>query len=157
MTPSANNIRYINSCSENRSNTFQLSPEEIYSFRHRSSFDQATLNQLKELTCQSKLYDQFPWTFRKLSIRRHFHRNTKKSSTSKSKHLTNDATPIINDESTNLKLLSNSYRKSLRRPCTEIDLLTKTSIDNERQNPYLSYFFIPSNRPTILTPESFSY
>ncbi|CAF2556809.1 unnamed protein product [Rotaria sp. Silwood2] len=70
LLPSTHNIHYARSRSENRSETFQLSWGVTSSRRRHSSLDQQTLDQLKQLTNQSKFYDQLPWTIRKYIIQR---------------------------------------------------------------------------------------
>ncbi|CAF0876693.1 unnamed protein product [Adineta steineri] len=49
------------------------------SLRRRSSLDQQTLDRWKQLTHQSKVYEPLPWAIRKIMLKKHFRRNTKKS------------------------------------------------------------------------------
>jgi hypothetical protein len=119
--------------------------------RRRSSLDQQTLDRWKELADQSKPHEQLTWAFRKTMIRKHFRRNTKKSSTFGPTPLTTNIS-TTDDEQTGLILLSNPFPK-LSHGRTESDLSTITSTIDERQNPYLSYFYIPSSQPITLTPK----
>ena len=116
--------------------------------RRRSSLDQQTLDRWKELANPSKPHEQLTWAFRKITIRKEdFRYNTEKSSTFGSTPLTTNIS-TTDDEQTGLILLSNPFPK-LSRGQTESDLATMTSTIDERQNPYLSYFYIPSSQPII--------
>jgi hypothetical protein len=77
-------------------------------------------------------------------IRKYFRRNVQKSSSSPQPKHSNPTIPTRNNEQTDFISSSNQFRK-LSRGRTETDLSTQTSSINERQNPYISYFYIPSD------------
>ncbi len=142
-------IHYQRSRSDSRAISNELSTiEETSALRRRSSLDQQTLERWKALTNQSKIQEQMPWTTRKLMMRRYLRRNTKKPLS------------IIHQESTETNptidsLLSfTDHINFLTQHQTESDL-DQTSTYNERQNPYLTYFYTPTSHPTILTTEFF--
>jgi hypothetical protein len=143
-------IYYDHRRSDARQITRQLSAEveptkPTITLRRRSSFDQQTLERWKALANQSKSHEQIPWNIRKLMIRRYFRRHTKKP------------LPIIHQESTtqNPESSANHINILTRRHHTEANIHQTTTI-NERQSPYLTYFYTPSNRPSILTSEFLS-
>ncbi|CAF1547995.1 unnamed protein product, partial [Rotaria sordida] len=70
LLPSTYEMHCVRSRSEIRPDTFQSSSGTTCFHRRRSSLDQQALDRLKELTNQPKLYDQLPWSIRKLIIRR---------------------------------------------------------------------------------------
>lgn len=143
ITLTKNDKRHLRSRSDYRSEKSQISSEETSTtLRRRSSFDQQTIDRWKEFNSLSKPSEQqLPWAIRKLTIRKYFRRiNSKKLPRSQ---------PIIRSQTT-----INSFPK-LSHGRTESDLSTTPSINNERQNPYLSYFHIPTGHQTIFTPEFF--
>lgn len=148
---SKTDTRYHRSRSELRPGASQLSSEETSTFRRQSSFDQQTIDRWKELSNLSKPYEQLPWAIRKLMIRKYFRRNPKKLPTSRPTW-SQTTIPTTTNESTNLISLSNQFPR-LSHGRTESDLSQTPSPINERQNPYISYFHIPSDHRTIFTPE----
>jgi len=141
---STTDIRYMRSRSDYRPDASQLPSKAISTLRRRSSLDQKTLDHWKELTNLSKPYEQLPWAIRKLMIRKYFRRNAQKSSSSPQPKHSNPTISTRNNEQTDFISSSNQFRK-LSRGRTETDLSTQTSNINERQNPYISYFYIPSD------------
>ncbi|CAF4741091.1 unnamed protein product [Rotaria sp. Silwood1] len=138
---------YYRSRSYSRQIPTQLSTiQEPSTLRRRSSLDQQTLERWKALANQSKTHEQMPWSIRKLLIRKYFRRHTKKP------------LPIIHQDST----ISNPIADDLLSFTNQINMLTRhrtepslneLSTCDERQNPYLTYFFTPTNRPSILTTQ----
>ncbi|CAF2989951.1 unnamed protein product [Rotaria socialis] len=113
--------------------------------RRRSSFDPQTLERWKALENQSKSHEQMPWNTRKLVIRRYFRRLTGRPS----------STTRQDSETTTENLLSFANQiTTLARPLTEINL-DEISSSDERQNPYLTYFYKPTSRPSILATQFF--
>jgi hypothetical protein len=87
-------------------------------------------------------HEEMPWNTRKLVIRR---RTGRRSSTTHQ-----------DSETTIENLLSfGNQITTLARPLTEMNLDEKSSSD-ERQNPYLAYFYKPTSRPNILATKFFS-
>jgi hypothetical protein len=80
-----------------------------------------------------------PWNIRKIMIRKYFRRNTKKRLSIIPQDSTDPIPPCEN-------LLSSTQHGS------DINL-NRTPNFNENQNPYLTYFYKPTDRPTILTSE----
>ncbi|CAF2523291.1 unnamed protein product [Rotaria sp. Silwood2] len=149
LFPSGKGKLYLRSRSDSRQMTAQLSViEEPSTLRRRSSFDQQTLERWKALANQSKTHEQMPWTIRKLMIRRYFRRLTKRP------------LPIIRQDSS----ITNPITDDLLSFTNQINILTQhhselnldeLSTCDERQNPYLTYFFKPTSRPSILTSRLF--
>ncbi len=141
---------YYRSHSDSRQMTTELSTSETSStLRRRSSFDQQTLERWKALANQSNTHEQMPWTIRKLIIRRYFRRNIKRPLS-----IIHQESPEINSTRDNL-LSFTDHINILTRHQTEPELDQITTY-NERQNPYITYFYRSSNHPNILTPEFFS-
>jgi hypothetical protein len=130
--------------------TTELSTTETSStLRRRSSLDQQTLEQWKTLANQSNTPEQMPWAIRKLIIRRYFRRNIKRPLS-----IIQQESPEINSTRDNL-LSFTDHINSLTRHRTESELDQMTTY-NERENPYITYFYRSSNHPNRLTPEFFS-
>ncbi|CAF1035348.1 unnamed protein product [Rotaria magnacalcarata] len=137
---------FFRSRSDARQMTAKLSTiEEPSLLRRRSSFDPQTLERWKALANQSKSHEQMPWNTRKLVIRRYFRRLTGRPS----------STTHQDSETTTENLLSFANQiTTLARPLTEINL-DEISSSDERQNPYLTYFYKPTSRPSILATQFF--
>ena len=137
-------VRYARS----RSDSQQVSTEG-QSLRRRSSLDQQTLERWKVLANQSKTQEQMPWNIRKLMIRKYFRR-----------HMKHPLSPI-RQEST----ATNSPTDNLLTFTEQISTLTQHRSDSnlheiidddQRQNPYLTYFYARNNsQPDILSTEFF--
>jgi hypothetical protein len=141
-------VRYSRSRSDSRQITTESMTTEEQSLRRRSSFDQQTLERWKALANQSKTNEQMPWHIRKLMIRKYFRR-----------HMRNPLSPI-RQEST----VTNSPIDNLLSFTDHISILTQHRSDSdlhemnsydERQNPYLTYFYTANNHPDILSSEFF--
>ncbi|UJR15501.1 hypothetical protein I4U23_002444 [Adineta vaga] len=144
--------RHFRSRSDSRQIVRTLSTAEpplTHNLRRRSSLDQQTLERWKALANQTKTHEQMPWTIRKLIIRRHFRRPPQKS------------LPIIQQ----ISVTSNPVNEDLTLFTNQINLLTRHQSEMildenptyiERQNPYLTYFYTSSHRPSILSSDFFS-
>lgn len=137
--------------SRNRTGPRQINPDlptigEYSSQRRRSSFDQQSIERWKFLENQSKSSDQMSWNGRKLLIRKYFRRRTKRP--------TSTMHQDSNTTTDSLLLFTNQINQlTQRRP--EIDL-GEVSTSDERQNPYLTYFYKPTNpHPSILSTQFF--
>ncbi|UJR31181.1 hypothetical protein I4U23_018688 [Adineta vaga] len=116
--------------------------------RRRSSFDQQALDRLKQFDNQSKSSEtQLLWSSRKTIIRKYFRRSTKKPFLTPSPH-TDCSVRIDNPEPMGFSTTSSPTSKLSRRR-TEANISLITSTIAHRQNPYLSYFSIPSTRTII--------
>ena len=148
LFPSRSEIEYYRSSSEYRPMPPpSVSSDEPVGLRRRSSFDQQTLERWKALANQSKTPEQLAWTARKSMLQRYFRRNPKKplQSISQSSSTTAD----------NLLSFTHDITMLTRRQSDEGRESFPTSDD--RQNPYLTYFYAPmDDRPSILTSEFFS-
>ncbi|CAF1538888.1 unnamed protein product [Rotaria sordida] len=150
LFPSGKEKSYYRSRSYTRQITTQLSNnKQPLKLRRRSSLDQQTLERWKGLANQSKTHEQMPWSIRKLIIRKYFRRFTKNPLS-----IINQGSPITNTVTDNLMSFTN-HINNLTQPNTELNL-DELSIYDERQNPYITYFYKPTNRPTILTSQCFS-
>jgi hypothetical protein len=144
LFPPEEEPRYVLSRSDSRHISRQLSTVEIPTIlRRRSSFDQQTLERWKALANQSTTHEQMPWTIRKLMIRKYFRRPTKPLSIIHQDSIIDNSSPLTNH---NTHLIRHGSE-------TIVDSIPASP---ERQNPYLSYFFQPSNHPSILTSKFFS-
>lgn len=151
---SARNAPYIRCRSEQPSDTFQLLSENNVFRRRRSSLDQQALEECNKVTNKFKFSEQIPRTIRQLLTRRSLRYNSKKISIHRPEHAT-ITVPMMNTLSS-IELVSNVPLKLSRRR-TESDLSSTKPCIHEHRNPYLSYFFIPSNRTTTLTSDFLSY
>jgi hypothetical protein len=142
LFPREDEIHYYRSRSDSRQITRELSRNEVPStLRRRSSFDQQTLERLKVLSNQSNTPEQMSWTIRKLRIQKYFHRNSKKPLS------------IIQQESV-ITNPPSDHINTLTRHRSESEL-NQTPTYDERQNPYLTYFYKSTNHPNILTTQFF--
>lgn len=123
MIPSMNTV--------NRLKTFQL--------RRRSSLDQQKFKRNLELDDSTKNNEQIPWSTKKTMIRRYFRRQTKKP------------TGLVAQNSTNSETLTN-FAEDINRltiVSREDDQQSDSLVDNERENPYLTYFYNPKTKTNI--------
>jgi len=110
-------------------------------FQHDSSLIRQNLNRWKELTILSKPDEQIHWTSRK-SLKRNRKRLFSTLFLFKRSNTTDSPR---NNPQTKSNSFSNQSSK-IQRARTDIDLSTLTSTTiAERQNPYLSYFHLPSD------------
>jgi hypothetical protein len=144
LFPLENERRYVRSRSDSQQALTESSLIETSStLRRRSSFDQQTLERYKALSNQSKTHEHMPWNIRKLMIRRYFRRQPKKRLS------------IIHQNSTISSPTTETASPSTRhrtRHESEININQISKLD-EHQNPYLTYFYTSTNRPSILTSE----
>lgn len=152
--PPANDTHFSRSRSEYQSDPSPHSPEVVSALRRRSSYDQEQIDRWKEMNKLSKPFEHLPWTARKSMFGEYLRRNTKKLFSSSFVRFKRSNTTVSarNDEQTDHFSFSNP-QPQLSRSRTEVGLSTFTGANHERQNPYLSYFHIPSDFPTVFTPE----
>jgi hypothetical protein len=151
---STNSTRYSRSYSDYPLETSRSLSKATSTLRRRSSLDQQALDRWKELDNLSRPSAQLPWAIRKLVLRKFFRRNTKRSLLSSPFKHSNTTIPTVDDEQMNFISFSTQCSR-LSRGRTETDLSILPPTMNERQNPYISYFYLPPTHPTNFTLEFF--
>lgn len=153
LVPPVAVAQYNRSRSDSRQMPARTEPPDRtgLALRRRSSLDSEALERWKALANEEKPHEQLPWSMRKLLIRRYFRRLPKKPSAM------NASRPDPTTTSDNLLHFAQDITVLTQHHSDE-ELNEFSSPDDDRKNPYLTYFYHPpaSTRPSILSAELFS-